>query len=70
MKFGNKKKMVNTRTKISSRIVMLLRYKCIIKKIEKKKKKTCRRMDFAVPVDHSVKIKENETIDKYFHIAR
>ena len=27
-------------------------------------------MDFAVPVDHKVKIKENEKIDKYLDLAR
>ncbi len=26
-------------------------------------------MDFAIPVDHKAKIKENEIMDKYFDIA-
>ena len=27
-------------------------------------------MDFAVPADHSVKLKENEKMDKYLYLAR
>ena len=35
-----------------------------------KKKRTCHRVDFAVPVDHWIKIKENEKVDKYLDLAR
>ena len=33
-------------------------------------RKTCRRIDFAVPVDHRVKIKESDKGDKYLDLAR
>ena len=36
----------------------------------KKKKTICHLMDFAVPVDHRVKVKENKTIDKYLDLSR
>ena len=35
-----------------------------------KKKRTCRILNFAVLVDHRVKIKENEKKDKYLGLAR
>ena len=34
------------------------------------KKRTCRIVDFAVPADHRVKLKESEKIDKYLDLAR
>ena len=34
------------------------------------KKKTCKIVDFAVPADHKIKLKESEKKDKYFHVAR
>ena len=34
-----------------------------------KKKRTCRIMDFTVPVVHRVKLKENEKKDKYLELA-
>ena len=34
-----------------------------------KKKKTCKIMDFIVPVDHRVKLKESEKKDKYLDLA-
>ena len=34
------------------------------------KKRTCRIVNFAVPVDHRVKLKENEKKDKYLDLAR
>ena len=40
----------------------------IIKK--KKKNRTCRIVDFAVPADHRVKLKESEKKDKYLDLAR
>ena len=36
---------------------------------KKKKKRTCRIVDFAVPVDHRVKLKEIEEKDKYLDLA-
>ena len=38
--------------------------------IVNKKKRTCRMIDCAVPVDQRVKIKENEKKDKYVDLAR
>ena len=35
-----------------------------------KNKRTCKIMDFAVPVDHRVKLKESEKKDKYLDLAR
>ena len=35
-----------------------------------KKKRTCRIVDFAVPADHRVKLKESKKMDKYFNLAR
>ena len=32
--------------------------------------RTCRIVDFAVPADHRVKLKENEKKDKYLNFAR
>ena len=32
-------------------------------------KRTCDQVDFAVPLDRKVEIKENEKIDKYFNLA-
>ena len=49
----------------------------IVKKKKKKKKKekketkrTCRIVDFAVPADHRIKLKENKKRDKYVDLAR
>ena len=36
----------------------------------KKKKRTCRIVDFAVPADYRVKLKESEKNDKYLDLAR
>ena len=35
-----------------------------------KKKRTCRIVDFAVPADHRIKLKESEKKDKYLNLAR
>ena len=35
-----------------------------------KKKRTCKIVDFAVPADHRIKLKECEKKDKYFDLAR
>ena len=42
----------------------------INKKKKKKKKRTCKIVDFAVPADHRVKLKECEKKDKYLDLAR
>ena len=38
--------------------------------INKKKKRTCKTVDFAVPADHRIKLKECEKKDKYLDLAR
>ena len=35
-----------------------------------KQKKTCRIVDFAVPADHRLKLKEREKKNKYLNLAR
>ena len=35
-----------------------------------KKKRTCKIVNFAVPADHRIKLKECENKDKYFDLAR
>ena len=35
-----------------------------------KKKRMCQLVDFAVPADHRVKLKENEKMNKYLDLAR
>ena len=40
------------------------------KKKKKKKKRTCKIVDFAVPADHRIKLKESEKKDKYLDLAR
>ena len=37
--------------------------------INKKKKRTCKIVDFAVPADHRIKLKECEKKDKYVDLA-
>ena len=37
---------------------------------QQKKKKICKIVDFAVPADHSIKLKECEKRDKYLDLAR
>ena len=34
------------------------------------KKRTCKIVDFAVPADHRIKLKESEKKDKYLNLAR
>ena len=41
-----------------------------IKKKKIKKKKICKIVDFAVPADHRINLKENEKKDKYLDLAR
>ena len=38
--------------------------------IKKKKKKICKIVDFAIPSDHRIKLKEGEERDKYLDLAR
>ena len=40
------------------------------KKKKRKEKKICKIVDFAVPADHRIKLKECEKRDKYFDLAR
>ena len=42
----------------------------IKKKKKEKKKRTCKIVDFAVPADHRMKLKESEKKDKYLDLAR
>ena len=37
---------------------------------KKKKKRICKIVDFAVPVDHRINLKESEKMDKYLDLAR
>ena len=37
---------------------------------KKKKKRICEIVDFAVPADHRIKLKESEKKDKYLDLAR
>ena len=37
---------------------------------QKKKKKICKIVDFAVPADHRINLKEGEKKDKYLDLAR
>ena len=39
------------------------------KKKEKKKKRTCKILDFALPADHRIKLKESEKKDKYLDLG-
>ena len=38
--------------------------------INKKKKRICKIVDFAVPADHTINLKESEKKDKYLDLAR
>ena len=38
--------------------------------INKKKKKICKIVDFAVPADHRINLKENQKKDKYLDLAK
>ena len=40
----------------------------IFRKQKKKKKRTCRIMNFAVPADHRVKLRENDKIYQYIDL--
>ncbi len=61
-------------------IIELCKYYCQIKKIflkktrpynnQQKKKRICKIVDFAVPADHRIKLKECEKKDKYLDLAK
>ena len=40
------------------------------KKKKEKKKRTCKTVDFVVPADHRIKLKESEKRGKYLYLAR
>ena len=40
------------------------------KKKKKEKKRTCKIVDFAVPADHKIKLKECEKKDNYLHLEK
>ena len=42
----------------------------INKKKKKEKKRICKIVDFAVPADHRINLKESEKKDKYLDLAR
>ena len=42
----------------------------INQKKKKKKKRICKFVDFAVPADHRIKLKESEKKDNYLDLAR
>ena len=56
---------IHTDQRISAR-----RPDLIIIKRKKKKKRNCKIVDFAVPADHRIKLKECEKKDKYLDLAR
>ncbi len=42
----------------------------IINKLKKKEKRICKIVDFAIPADHRIKLKECEEKNKYLDLAR
>ena len=50
--------------------LILARRPCLIITKKKKKKRICKILDFAVPADHRIKLKECEKKDKYLVLAR
>ena len=57
----------NTQT---DHLIPARRPELIIINKKKKKKRTCKIVDFAVPADHRIKLKEYEKKDKYHYLAR
>ncbi len=51
-------------------LISARRPELIIINKKKRKKKICRIVDFAVPADHRIKLKECEKRDKYLDLAR
>ncbi len=45
-------------------------FNCKLHFFDKKKKRTCKIVDFAVPADHRIKPKACEKKDKYLDLAR
>ena len=50
-------------------LILARRPDLIIINKKKKKKKLCKIVDFAVPADHQIKLKECEKRDKYLELA-
>ena len=50
---------------VSTLIILIIKYFYLIRK-----KRTCKIVDFAVPADHRIKLKECEKKDKYLDLAR
>ena len=55
---------------IQTNNLILTRWPDIVIIVKKKKKRTYRIVDFTVPADHRVKLKESEKKDKYLDLAR
>ena len=51
-------------------LILARRPDLIIINKKKKKKKICKIVDFAVPADHRINLKESEKKDKYLDLAR
>ena len=51
-------------------LISARRLDLIVNHTHKKKKRTCKIVDFIVPADHRVKLKESEKKDKYIDLAR
>ena len=51
-------------------LLILARKSDVIVINKKKKKRICKIVDFSVPADHWIKLKESEKKDKYFDLAR
>ena len=49
---------------LARRLDLIVTYK------KKKKKRTCKIVDFAVPADQRIKLNESEKMDKYLDLAR
>ena len=55
---------------LARRPVLIIINKKKKKKEKKKKKRVCKIVDFAVPADLRIKLKEDEKKDKYIYLAR
>ena len=51
-------------------MIIIIIIMIIINKKKKEKKRTCKIVDFAVPADYRIKLKECEKKDKYFDLVR
>ena len=64
--FGELRRLAVTQTPVEDHQLMLV-WKTLY---NNKKKRTCKIVDFAVPADHRIKLKECEKKDKYLDLAR